>query len=79
MKSVQISTDLFNNLVRLVICHSEDPEVYQKAYKGLEDKILAMHRRSLYTASKMAESAEEREKARQSYLDEIGMLSDWRY
>ena len=47
--------------------------------KGLEQKMNAMVERELYTKSKTAPSEEEREKARQEYLDRRGIQADFRW
>ena len=58
----------------------EKTEEDEKAIiKALESKLEAMIRHDLYTKSKVAETDEEREKARQEYLDRIGMHKDFRW
>jgi hypothetical protein len=47
--------------------------------KGLEQKLDAMVKRELYTKYKTAPTEEEKEEARQKYLDKVGMLKDFRY
>lgn len=47
--------------------------------KGLELKLDALVKRELYTKYKTAPTEEEREKARQEYLDKIGMYRDFRW
>ena len=56
-----------------------DLETSQAIYKGLGDKLDQMVRRELYTSYKKAESPEAREKARQAYLEQIGMHEDFRW
>ena len=46
---------------------------------ALNDKILANDKRLAYAAYKTASSFEERETARQKYLDLAGVHSDWRW
>lgn len=47
--------------------------------KALNNKLEAMIRHDLYTKSKTLPTEEEREKARQEYLDRIGMHHDFRW
>ena len=47
--------------------------------KGLEQKMNAMAERELYTKSKTVPSEEEREKARQEYLDKCGVPESFRW
>lgn len=77
MKNVQIPEGLFMALVKY---HLLDMEEYRKEIqKGLEQKIDAMVRHQLYTTYKTAATEEEREKARQEYLDKVGMHRDFRW
>lgn len=77
MKNIQISEELFFALLKY---HSvEIDDVLPEIKKGLEDKLEAMVRRELYTKYKTAPTEEEREKARQEYLDKVGMHRDFRW
>ena len=51
----------------------EIDDVLPEIKKGLEEKMEAMVRRDLYTKYKTAPTEEEREKARQEYLEKDGM------
>lgn len=51
----------------------------EKIIKALEIKLDAMVKHDLYTKSKTAETEEEREKARQEYLDKVGIHPDFRW
>ena len=77
MKNIQIFEDLFFALLKyhLVEIYDALPEIK----KGLEDKLEAMVRRDLYTKYKTAPTEEEREKARQEYLEKVGMHRDFRW
>ena len=77
MKNVQISSQLFFNLIRFHLLEME--EVLPEINKDLEQKIEALARRELYTKYKTAPTEEEREKARQEYLDKVGMHRDFRW
>ena len=54
-------------------------ELKETIKKGLSDKLEAGIRHSLYTTSKTAPTEEEREKARQEYLDRIGIPNSFRW
>ena len=77
MKNVQISSQLFFNLIRFHLLEME--EVLPEINKDLELKIEALARRELYTKYKTAPTEEERENARQEYLDKVGMHRDFRW
>ena len=77
MKNVQISSQLFFNLIRFHLLEME--EVLPEINKDLEQKIEALAKRELYTKYKTAPTEEEREKARQEYLDKVGMHRDFRW
>ena len=77
MKNIQISYDLFMKLLKyhcFGIYECEDDIKCE-----LENKLNAVVKRKYYTNYKTAISEEEREKARQKYLDEIGMHKDFRW
>lgn len=57
----------------------EIDDVLPEIKKGLEEKMEAMVRRDLYTKYKTAPTEEEREKARQEYLEKVGMHRDFRW
>lgn len=77
MKNVQISSQLFFNLIRFHLLEMD--EVLPEINKDLEQKIEALARRELYTKYKTAPTEEEREKARQEYLDKVGMHRNFRW
>ncbi|WP_347991224.1 complexin-2 [Mediterraneibacter faecis] len=77
MKNVQISEELFFALLKYHLVEIED--VLLEIRKGLEDKLEAMVRRDLYTKYKTAPNEEEREKARQEYLEKVGMHRNFRW
>jgi len=80
-KSIQISTELFLNVYKLIYDVQEhdflDLELVQKIDTQIKEKMEAMIRRTLYTDSKTAPTEEEREQARKKYLEEIGMNPDF--
>ena len=57
----------------------EIDDVLPEIKKGLEEKMEAMVRRDLYTKYKTAPTEEEREKARQGYLEKVGMHRSFRW
>ena len=77
LKNVQISEKLFFALVKYHLLEMDD--IYPKIKKGLQEKFEAMVKRELYTKYKTAPTEEEREKARQEYLDKVGMHRSFRW
>ena len=77
MKNVQIPQQLFMKLLRYHLL--DDDSCTEDVKKGLEQKMKTMVERELYTKSKTAPSEEEREKARQEYLDRRGIQADFRW
>lgn len=77
MKSVQIPEELF---IQLVKYHLLDDDLWQDEVKtGLERKLENIINRMTYTDYKTAPTEEEREKARQKYLDRKGYHEDFRW
>ena len=56
-----------------------DDSCTEDVKKGLEQKMNTMVERELYTKSKTAPTEEEREKARQEYLNRRGIQADFRW
>ena len=79
MATVQIPQDLFMDLLRYHVAEISDPEIAARIRRGLMEKVDAIARRKWYTDSKTAPTAEERERARQRYLDEVGVPPDFRW
>ncbi|MBQ9305072.1 complexin-2 [Butyrivibrio fibrisolvens] len=77
MKNIQIPQELFIRLIRFHLFDmDEDADLIKK---GLEDKMERLARHEIYSKSKTASSEEEKEKARQEYLDMVGMHQDFRW
>ena len=77
MKSVQIPYELF---VDLVLYHLNDEDDFQDNIRqGLSQKLDAMLNRQLYSQYKTAPSEEQREQARQEYLDRRGVPQSYRW
>ena len=77
MKNVQVPQQLFMKLLRYHLL--DDDSCTEDVKKGLEQKMDTMVERELYTKSKTAPTEEEREKARQEYLDRRGIQADFRW
>ena len=77
MKSVQIPYDLFIDLVMYHLRGEEDFD--EEIQRGLEQKSDAMLNRQLYSQYKTAPTEEQREAARQEYLDRRGVLQSYRW
>ena len=77
LKHVQISEELFMNLVKYHLLGVE--EVVPEVKQGLESKLEAMDRRELYTEYKMGKTEEDREIARKEYLKKRGMKEYFRW
>ena len=77
MKQVQIPQELFVQLIRYHLM--EDDSRVDKIRIGLEKKLDALVLRELYGKSKTALTEEEREKARQEYLDRRGIPNSFRW
>ena len=77
MKQVQISEDLFLSLVKYHILEYYNDE--KKIVKELKEKYDKIVNRSLYTKYKTAPTEEEKEKARQEYLNQKGIHPDFRW
>lgn len=80
MSNVQISEKLFMDLCRVVLGGVDDPDTVSRASRGLHDKLDRMVSRELYsTMHDPSKSPQEREKARQDYLDARGIPTSFRW
>lgn len=77
MKTVQIPYDLFIDLAMYHLRGEDDYE--EEIRQGLEQKLDAMLNRQLYSRYKTAPTKEEREQARQEYLDRRGVPQSYRW
>ena len=77
MKKIQISQELFLKLVQYHIfdMYEFDNEIK----KELEQKVDSLSKRNLYGRYKTASTKEEREQARQEYLNRVGIHRDFRW
>lgn len=77
MKNVQIPFDLFLALLSYHLLDNHAQEA--KIQAALSKKLDALALRELYTQYKTAPTEEEREKARQAYLNQQGILPGFRW
>lgn len=76
-ENVQISQELF---VALLHYHLSGENEYEEVIEqGLEQKLDAMLRHELYAQYKTAPTEEQREQARQEYLDRRGVPESFRW
>ena len=78
-KSVQISFSLFMDLLDYFVLEISEAEAYERIVDGLNQKIDKMIMHDLYEKYKTAPTEEEREAARQEYLDKRGVMDDFRW
>lgn len=71
MKQIQIPEELFILLMKYHLLDME--EVQPEIKKGLKDKMDSITMRLLYSKYKTAPTEEEKQKARQEYLDRRGV------
>ena len=76
-KQVQISQSLFAELIQYFVLDIDID--YEKIKTELNNKLDTIALRQLYTTYKTASTDEEKEIARQKYLDEKGIDSDFRW
>ena len=77
MKNVQISQKLFVALVKYHLLEMYEEE--EGIRKELTSKMDAITKREIYSKYKTAHSEEEREKARQEYLERVGIPESFRW
>ena len=77
MKHLTIILDFFLSLIKYHIFEYYND--YEKIVKGLKEKYDRIANRNLYTKYKTAPTEEEKEKARQEYLNKKGIHSDFRW
>lgn len=77
MKNLQISQELFMQLIRFHLMEDESCE--KEIKQELEKKLDRMVMRDLFGKSKTASTEEEREQARKEYLDRRGVPENFRW
>ena len=78
-KNVQISQETFIKLVRYFCLDDTSIELYNALRSDLEAKLDKIIAHETYSQYKTADSPEDREKARQQYLELKGIHKDFRY
>ena len=78
-KTVKIDLQNFIKLIRYFTLDDHSNELYEEIKRDIDSKADKLYRHELYSQSKTADSEQEREQARQKYLDEIGMRDSFRY
>lgn len=76
-KNVQIEYDLFWKIMMYFFADNYESIDYIKS--KLEQKLDKMIMHDLYTKYKTADTEEEKEKARQEYLDKVGVPASFRW
>ena len=76
-KNVTIPEELFIDLVKYFLADIRWDE--DRIRSRLQEKLEAMVKRELYTRYKTAGTPEEREKARQEYLEKAGIPENFRW
>lgn len=81
MKNVQISYNLFLNIAKYFTSQDENykKELEEIIVKEINEKLDKLVLHDLYAKSKQAPTNEEREQARQEYLNKKGIHEDFRY
>lgn len=79
-KMIQIPELLFNQMAAFVLVENcRTKELQKQIEKGVYDKLDRKTNHDLYTKSKTAATPEQREAARQEYLDRIGVPESFRW
>ena len=79
MKHVQIPLEAFLRLVQYFYIENHSEDLYKAIQSDIELKLDSIVKHELYTQYKTANTEQEREEARQKYLDKIGMRESFRY
>jgi len=84
-KNIQLPVSVVEDVYRLIILlynYELDCDVHviiERLENALNTKVEAAKKRRAYTEYKMASSDEDKEAARQKYLDLAGVHADWRW
>lgn len=83
MANIQIPENLFYDIIRYYLIASKGEaipeELDKRVFDGLSDKVQKIADRELYTIYKTAPTEEEKEKARQEYLDRKGIPESFQW
>jgi len=78
--SVTIPQSLFMDICRYMLyADDRDPDREKRIQKGLNEKLDRISEHMLYTQYKTAPTDEQKEKARQEYLDRKGIKQSFRW
>jgi cytidylate kinase len=84
-KKIQVSMVMFNDVCTLLErlagykLDYQTQDCCKRIIWEIKDRIVAMEKRDTYTLSKVAPTVQEREEARQKYLDLAGIHKSFRY
>lgn len=79
-RSILLDYDLFVDLYIYACRHSEPDDLqFKRLYAGVRHKLDAMMRHDLYSLYKSGADEKIRAKARQEYLDAIGLFDSFRW
>ena len=78
-KKIQISQEFFIMLYRYFQLRNHSDELYDQINAAIDEKFEKLINHDLYTKSKIAPTPEEKEQARQEYLDRVGISKNFRY
>ena len=78
-KNIQIPLALFSDIVKYFLLDEQDEEIAHSIRKGLIEKLDKASKHELYTKYKTAPTDEEKEKARQEYLERVGIPKSFRW
>ncbi len=78
-KTIQVSEEWFWQVVQYWEKNKPQGKLAEQIYKGIDEKLTKLRYHDLYTKSKTASSDEEKEQARQQYLDARGITESFRW
>lgn len=78
-EKVQINRSLYNDIIMFFHYGDQTPERRNMIIKGMQEDLDERVRRDCYTRYKTAPTEEEKEQARQEYLDRAGIHKDFRW
>ena len=79
-QNILLDYELFVDLYVYACRHSEQDDLqFKRLYAGVRKKLEAMMRHDLYSLYKTGANEETRAKARQEYLDAIGLSDSFRW
>jgi len=78
-KMIQIPELLYLQMSAYILTHEDASELYQNCKKGIFDKMERQIDHELYSTYKTGATPEQREKARQEYLERAGIPKDFRW